>query len=82
MAAYARRELLSIKDLHSQLPEHSFRAFLHCIELENYLSLLEQEDFDLFSPRVQKQSYWRLFFKMSRAARKGHFLRDFMHEPN
>ena len=76
MSAYARRELISIKDHHSLLPEISFRSFLHCIEMENFLEILQKEDFNVFSHLVQQQYYFKIYFRMRSAAKKRRFLSD------
>jgi hypothetical protein len=75
VAAHARRTLLSLIALQKELPEHSFRVFLHCIELENYLTKLEKCDFNIFDSNLQKQNTFKIWYNMMRAAQSKEFLR-------
>lgn len=61
--------------LQPALPEHSFRALLHCVDLELFLGALEREDFNPFSNRLAPGAL-RLGFRMARAARRKRFLVD------
>lgn len=78
MAAFARRELISVKDLQGLLPENSFRAFLHCTEMENFLQILQKQDFNIFNQEVQSQHYFKVYFRMRKAAKNERFLTDLM----
>lgn len=60
------------------LPENSFRAFLHCLEMEHFLEILEKHNFNVFDREVQSQHYKPVARKMSKAARQHRFLLNLM----
>lgn len=77
MSGHARRKLIRLKDLQSKIPSQSFRAFLQCIEMENFLLKLEKYDFNILDSKIQEHSSFKVWYQMSRASRKAQFLYNF-----
>ena len=73
VSAYAKKHLEVGRSMQSKLPKNSHRALLLAIEADNFLTLLEKHNFDIFDEAFRKKSFIKLPYAMYRAAKKGYY---------
>ena len=81
VAAYARKHLQiaraiqekSMEEGETRLSEHSHRAFLLAQELDYFLDMLEQVNFNVFEPEMRQVSHYKVPYNFYKAAKAGRF---------
>lgn len=74
MGGMARRYLVEAKRHENALIPGSHKAFMMATENQYYLQQLEVCDFNVFDSGLNKPSFLKVPFKMSRLSRKGKFM--------
>ena len=70
VASQARLHRKHAWSFHRSVPAKAFPAFLQTIALEDHLKKIQQVDFDLFHPSLQRKNTWLPLFLYIQSWRK------------
>lgn len=73
VASYAKKHLELGRSYSSKLPKNSHLALLLAQEADQFLTSLEEHNFDIFDEAFRKKSFFKMPMNIHRAAKGGYY---------